>query len=258
MPAFFDIFIPLLCLGGLMMVLLETGRRIGKRRMLLDPRGSHEGLGATEAAVFGLMGLMIAFTFSGASDRFDHRRKLIIEEANAIEAAYRRIDLVPADAQPAIRLYFREYLEARIEVYKGMNDLNVTSSTGKKGEVLLDKIWTASIEACKRSDNVAASIVFLPALNSMIDTRNTRLAYTQLHQPNIIFVVLALLALICSVLAGYAMAPGTSRNWIYFTGFTVVMVVCIYVIIDMEYPRMGIIRVDTMDFVIIHLRDLMK
>jgi len=59
-------------------------------------------LGAVESAVFGLMGLLIAFTFSGAAGRFDDRRHLVRQEANAIGTAWLRIDLVPAEAQPLI------------------------------------------------------------------------------------------------------------------------------------------------------------
>ena len=66
-----------------------------------DPDGLAKGSGAAEAAVFGLLGLLIAFTFSGAASRFEDRRHLITEEANAIGTAYLRIDLLPGDAQPA-------------------------------------------------------------------------------------------------------------------------------------------------------------
>jgi hypothetical protein len=58
------------------------------------------------------MGLLIAFTFSGAASRFDTRRQLVVEEANAIGTAYLRLDLLPASAQSALRESFRRYLEA--------------------------------------------------------------------------------------------------------------------------------------------------
>jgi hypothetical protein len=78
-----------------MMVLYELGRRLGVRRRDKDPEGSRLGLGPVESAPFGLLGLLIAFTFSGAASRFDVRRNLITEEANLIEQAWRRVDLLP-------------------------------------------------------------------------------------------------------------------------------------------------------------------
>ena len=76
-----------------MLLLLEAGRRIGIRRMANDAEGSRAGLGTVEGAVFGLLGLLIAFTFSGAASRFDTRRELIIEETNNIGTAYLRLVL---------------------------------------------------------------------------------------------------------------------------------------------------------------------
>src|SRR5688572_33026825 len=65
------------------LALLAVGRRIGKRRLEQDPSGGCAGHSAVEAAVFGLLGLLLAFTFSGALTRFDERRQLIADEANA-------------------------------------------------------------------------------------------------------------------------------------------------------------------------------
>jgi hypothetical protein len=67
-----------------MLILVEVGRRIGIRRSAADPEGARAGVGAVEAAILALLGLLLAFTFSGAGARFDARRHLIVEETNAI------------------------------------------------------------------------------------------------------------------------------------------------------------------------------
>ncbi|HEY5866855.1 MAG TPA: DUF4239 domain-containing protein, partial [Candidatus Tectomicrobia bacterium] len=97
-----------------MLLCLAIGRWIGVRRMRQVTADARQGIGAIEGAVFGLMGLLIAFTFSGATSRFDTRRQLIVEEANAIGTAYLRLDLLPAAAQPALRELFRRYVDARL------------------------------------------------------------------------------------------------------------------------------------------------
>ncbi len=74
-----------------MLMLFETGRCVGKKRLMRDPDSAATGAGPAEAAVFGLLGLLLAFTFSGATSRFEVRRHLITEEANAIGTAYLRI-----------------------------------------------------------------------------------------------------------------------------------------------------------------------
>src|SRR5262245_57741494 len=100
------IFVATLFAGGLflgMLLLVEVGRRIGLRRIAVDINGAREGLGVVDGAVFGLLGLLVAFTFSGAAARFDLRRDLIVQETNAIGTAYLRLDLLPPAAQPPLR-----------------------------------------------------------------------------------------------------------------------------------------------------------
>jgi hypothetical protein len=257
MSLFFDTLIKVLCIGGVMLFLLETGRRIGKHSMSVDPAGAHQGLGAVEAAVFGLMGLIIALSFSGAALRFDQRRMLIIDEANAIGTAYLRVDLLPDTAQPEVRRYFRDYLETRIELYRNISDKNKVADLEQKTASLQMKIWKASVTASRQPDNISASLLLLPALNSMIDIYSTRTAIRQIHQPNVIFIVMILMAWVCSLIAGFGMSIRKSRSWIHLTGFIIVMLVTIIVIIDLEYPRVGFIRIDALDVLLYDLRKLM-
>lgn len=109
-----------LALGLLVGVLIlqEVGRRIGARRLARDPDGAKAGTGVVEGAVFALVGLLIAFTFSGAASRFDQRRDLIVQETNAIGTAYLRLDLLPADARSVLKEEFRRYVDARLDTYR--------------------------------------------------------------------------------------------------------------------------------------------
>jgi len=95
-------------------VCLEVGFRVGKRYMQRDPESAHEGIGAIEGSVFALLGLLLAFSYAGATDRLVFRRNLIMEEANRIGVAYLRLDLLPATEQPDLRRLFRDYLDARV------------------------------------------------------------------------------------------------------------------------------------------------
>jgi len=98
----------------------------------------------------------------------------------------------------------------------------------------------------------------LPALNDMIDITTTRTVALETHPPVIIYIMLGLLVLACSLLAGYDMAGGKARNWLHMLGFAAIMMIAVYVILDLEYPRMGLIRVDSVDQVMVQLRDSMK
>jgi hypothetical protein len=256
MTLYLDVLIKVISIGGAMLLMLETGRRIGKNAMAGDPVGSHQGLGPAEAGIFGLMGLIIALTFAGAASRFDQRRMLIVDEANAIGTAYLRVDLLPDDAQPSIRSDFREYLDSRIELYHNLYDNKKANEIEGKSASLQMKIWKKSVAASRKSENTSATILLLPALNSMFDICSTRTAVRQVHQPKIIFIVMILQAIICSLVAGYGMAIKKSRSWIHLIGFTLVLLITLVVILDMEYPRIGFIRIDALDVLLTDLRKL--
>jgi hypothetical protein len=98
----------------------------------------------------------------------------------------------------------------------------------------------------------------VPALNQMFDIATARTVAARTHSPFIIFYMLGGLALVSSLLAGIAMAAGKSRSWIHMLGFALIMSVTIYVILDLEFPRFGLIRVDAADRVLLELRESMK
>ena len=80
-----------------------AGHHYGVRRASGDSGASSEGTAAVEATLFAMLGLLVAFTFSGADTRLDARRKLIIEETNAVGTAYLRLDLLRAEDEPILQ-----------------------------------------------------------------------------------------------------------------------------------------------------------
>ncbi len=242
-----------------MLLLFEVGRRFGIARRRPDPDGVDKGSGPVEAAVFGLLGLLLAFTFSGAASRFEDRRHLITEEANMIGTAYLRIDLLPPDSQPAIRQLFARYLDTRTDIYRSAEDVTATQARSLETNALQSEIWSKAVSASQRPDAATqAAILVLPALNEMIDITTTRAVAIQNHPPRVIFFLLAALSLVSALLAGYVMCGTAVRSWFYMLLFAATMSVTFFVILDLEYPRFGLIRIDDADQVFVDLRKIMR
>jgi hypothetical protein len=246
--------------GGLfaaILAFLALGRRIGKRR-LASPEATPAQFGAVEGAVFGLLGLLLAFTFSGAAGRFDDRKHLITREANAIGTAWLRIDVTAADAEPPLRALFRRYLDSRLATYRQAGDPDAAHEEFARSAALQGEIWSRAVAACADPQaSPGACILLLPALNDMIDITTTRLMATRMHPPAEIFALLVALTLAGALLAGHGMAGGTTWSWMHAASFAAVMAVTIYVIVDMEYPRLGYITVESADQVLLDLRTSM-
>ena len=237
---------------------LEAGYRL---RIRNTPPGSYrqfEGLGALEGAIFGLMGLLVAFTFSGAAARFDTRRQLIVEECNAIGTAYLRVDLLPPASQPPLRQAFRAYSEARYAYYQALPEAAAARQAEARFTGLQQEIWIGAVAASRDGAPPAAAILLLPALNQMIDLASTRSAARQIHPSAVIFWMLGAAVIAASLLAGWGMAAGARRSWLHLGGFALLMTLAIYVILDLEYPRLGLIRVDAFDHYLLDVRASMK
>ena len=239
-----------------MLAFLEIGRRHGVRhRGQVDERAS-VGIGVVEGAVFGLLGLLLAFTFSGAAERFNTRRYLIVDEVNRIGTAWLRIDLLPRDAQPAARNLFRQYLDSRLESYRKLPDVAAAAKEREKTDQVAANIWAHAVSSSWEQDAQGAQRLLLPALNEMFDIAGARTLATRIHPPKIIFGMLAFFALAGALLAGYGMAP--ARNWLHMVAFAATVALAAYVIVDLEYPRFGLIRVDSFDQALVELRAKMQ
>jgi hypothetical protein len=245
----------LLFLG--MLACMEVGRVVGSRRKEGGAEGLPAGVSVVEGSVFGLLGLLIAFTFSGAASRFDERRHITVEEVNAIGTAWKRIDMLPPDAQPEIRDGFRRYVDAIAAAYRKLPDLTAEEFT--RATHVANETWAKAAAASRPESGVPARMLFiLPAMNEMFDLSEARKLSTRIHPPLVIYFMLALVALAAALLAGYGMAGGQGRNWIHMIAFSLTIAASAYVILDLEYPRMGLIRIDEFDRALLELRATMQ
>ncbi|HSP56563.1 MAG TPA: DUF4239 domain-containing protein, partial [Dehalococcoidia bacterium] len=93
---------------------------------------------------------------------------------------------------------------------------------------------------------------------AMIDITTTRTMAAHMHPPYVIFVMLFVLALLSALLSGYGMAASKSRSWLHMLCFACAIAVTVYIILDIEYPRVGLIRVDAFDQALVDLRSSMN
>ena len=103
-----------------------------------------------------------------------------------------------------------------------------------------------------------ATMLLLPALNAMMNLTTTRTLATRMHPPTMIFGMLFGLALASALLAGYSMADNQAGRWLYMLAFAAVIAGVVYVILDLEFPRLGLIRFQAFDQALVELRQSMQ
>ncbi len=238
---------------------LMIGRWIGKRDIARHGAAGVPSIGSLEAAVFALLGLLIAFTFSGALSRFDVRRNQAVDEANAIGTAYLRIALLPDAAQQSIRETFRNYVDSRIATYRKLPDIEAAQEELARSQRLQNEIWAQAVAAVRMPEARAGTdLLMMPALNQMFDITTVRVVATQMHPPLIVFAMLIGLALGSALLVGYQSAGEKGYDWPHKIGFAAIVAFTVYVILDIEYPRLGFVRLDAIDQVLVNVRAGMK
>ncbi len=167
----FQIALTALGLFSGMLLLTAAGRRIGRIRLNRKTR-EEESFAVLEGGVFGLMGLLIALTFSVSSSRLETRRQMVVDEANAIGTAWLRIALLPEPRQGAMRQYFRQYVDTRVAFQRDIINLDAATRDLELTNNLQAEIWSQAVADC--AETPAATILLLPALNSMIDGYHQR------------------------------------------------------------------------------------
>jgi len=251
---FFVLIVLLLILG----VSASLGRRFGRSEQKSHPENKLEIVGVAEGAVFGLLGLLIAFTFSGAYDRYETRKVHIVDEANIFDTAYEMIDLVAPKYQPVLRENIRKYLDLHIASY---NDIPYEAKVDGDLEKAIDvqhKIWKTVIAACVENSNNGLAQLAIPAMSKMFDMFHAGINMTLIHPPYIIFFLLIGLAALGAFLVGYNAAENQQKHPIHVLSYVILTAFIIYIIINLEYSRVGFIRFNSFDQMLMDVREDMN
>jgi hypothetical protein len=244
MQAMLHPWVLILFLFGSLLLAVEIGLRYGWHRgklLRIDTQGATN----LSAAIFALLGLFLAFCFSGAASRYDTRRQLIVNEVTAANTVIASIDLAPAPMQPQLQAAMQRFLAARIASDRPVTSINAAVMAQRRVSKSQADLWKLAVAANARPDaNSAVTDVLLPAINNLnVATANLSLA-ALMHPPSIIFYILIGLAWMSAFLAGIGMADEKRRNWIHTLIFSAINAAVIYITIDIEFPRVGFIRLD--------------
>jgi hypothetical protein len=142
--------------------------------------------------------------------------------------------------------------------YKNLGlDWSTAWAEQARSEALQRKIWGEATAACKQEGPATTSLV-LSSVNGMIDITTAQIVAIQNHPPKAIYWGLLMLVLSSAFLAGYRMAQAKKPSWVHMIIYSAAMAAAIYVTLDFEYPRFGLIRIDPADQILIDLRKNLK
>ena len=226
---------------------LEVGLREGRRHLNLAQAGARAGLGGIENALYALFGLLLAFSFGGAASRFDVRRNQAYDEAHAARTAWRRLDLLAEPGRTSMRELLRQHVSENVKAYEKVRGLQEFKDDMARLGELEDKIWVEYIAVTRQPGNQGATVPVIQSLTALFDLRAARTVAVEKHPPLLILAMLFFLGFVASFLTGFAMAEAKVRSVPHIVAYLGIVSVTIYVILDLEFPRLGLIRVDAAD-----------
>jgi len=205
-------------------------------------------------SLFGLLGLLLAFSFSLATSFLGIRREIIIDESNNIGTAILRSDLYSESERQLFRADFKQYIEARIDYFSN-RDIKTVLDAQDRSVKIQQQLWSRAMRLSRDSGYYVASMQMIPALNNVIDISSKRYYVDSVHLPEPIIYLLVLLACACAFYVGYTVAR-KENDWLLVIGFCLLTSMVVFVIFDIDRPRRGLIKLDKINQSIMDLRKM--
>ena len=216
---------------------VQIRRRISHRSLKdLDAEGVG---GSYMTASLSLLALLVAFSFGMAVDRYNTRRNLVLQEANAIASAYRHLDTFDASTRAVAARDLLDYLAAR-EAFSRAETLRQLASAEKHSEAAERRLWSDAVHALASSQPSARGS--LEAIDRMFDVASSRRAALEAVVPGLVLFGMLLYAAIAAVLMGYS-HPIDRRFLVPSSVQFVLLAIALALIVDLDRPRAGYVQV---------------
>jgi Protein of unknown function (DUF4239) len=227
---------------SLMLAFSEIGFRIGLRLYATKDAARKGQIGNIQGAVLGLLGLLLAFTFAMAVDRYDTRRGLILKEANAIGTTYLRASLLPDTHQAPVRDLLRHYVDTRLTYWPLVDDPAKLAEGMRLIGGIQTQLWKHATESAKEAPTDITA-TFIEALNQTIDTDAERIAAMRAEIPKGVWLLLIMVAAFGCVTTSYGAGAEGARSKLGSVFLPLLIAVVIVLIFDMSHPRVGLIQI---------------
>jgi hypothetical protein len=226
---------------GIVLLALMAGSFFAGRFM--HARATRRGLvrkntafdGFIVSAVLGLLALLLGFTFSLAIQRYEERRQLVVNSANAIGTAYLRSQLLDSPHRERLSRILVDYTHVQIALAD--NDFPYSGPLRERSDALLTDLWAATTAALTDPKNAAFVFAVSGAMNSVIDLDEVRKTARSIRVPFEVYVVLLGYLISVAGVLGYEIEKGRSTFVACFV--LSLMTISLLLVIDIDRPGSG-------------------
>jgi hypothetical protein len=213
------------------------GRSLSRRRS-----GLKEPLGIMQAALVGLVALLLAFGLTMAVGRYQSRRDAVVLEANAIGTTYLRAQTLEEPMRTESLDLLKRYGDARIALSESVPDSARFEAAANESVGLQNSLWALAGDALTQAPTASAPRLYVEALNEMIDAHTTRIAALDNRIPSPVLWLQVLASALALGVLGMFLASHESGVLMALLAAGLVAVMLL-VIFDLDRPHRGLITI---------------
>jgi hypothetical protein len=226
-----------------LLVAAEIGFLLGRRARSDIDEQTRSQMTTIQAAVLGMLALLMGFTFSMSTQRYEIRKQLVLEESNAIGTTFLRAQLLPEAQRRDASELLRRYVDIRLEFYRAGIDPVLLRQASDKTERTHRDLWSHAMAVGEKDPRAVTAGLFIQSLNEMIDLHAKRMAALENHVPEVVFILLYLVSIIALGMLGYGCGLGGRRSLLMAMTTAFLIAFVILIIMDLDRPRRGLVQV---------------
>lgn len=233
----------LLATAAFLLAATEAGFRLGRNHANREDESVGSYVQAMQASVLGLLALLLGFTFFMAASRFDLRKSLLLEEANAIGTVFLRSQLLHPEHRKAAKLLLGAHVKARLAFHAAGTDPDGLEKANAEAARIEQQLWSLAIDAAAPDSRSVPVGLFIESLNAVIDLHEKRQVAFENHVPEPVLYLLLVVSAASSALLGYGCGLVRRRRFGLNTLFALLIVLVVIMTLDMDRPSRGVITV---------------
>jgi hypothetical protein len=202
---------------------------------------AHEDFNLVLSATLTLLGLIVGFTFSMAVSRYDQRKNLEAEEANAIGTEYARAALLPAPDAARVRGLLKDYVNQRLLFYRS-GDPGQDPQIDARTVALQNEMWSVVVASAGATMQPAVALT-VSGMNDVLNSQGYSQAALWNRIPRAAWILMTSIAFLAHLLVGYR-ARNLEAERFLLLALPLAMSISFFLIADIDSPRRGVIRVD--------------
>jgi hypothetical protein len=219
----------------------ETGYRLG-RHSRADEK-TKALVPTVAASIIAVVGLLLGFTMTMAVSRYDTRRRLVLEEANAIDSAYWRAQALPAPESGELKDLLRRYVDVRLYVSLSALNPQKLQQGREEAEQLQNQLFSRAAAVAQKDPRSMPASILMESLDTAFEVENSRWSAFGARVPDSVIYVNAIMGLVAALLVGYDFGIGGHRHLFSEAMLIAVITVVLGVIVDLDRPHSGVVRV---------------